>query len=234
MMKKVWRETFLMHSKLQSFKDLVFSTRENIKFILSKTKKQYVAYSGGKDSCVLLDLVLKSNPGIPCFHWDYGPNLIPRRIEYTIIENALRIGAQKFFYATSSKYLKKESYVWYKDFLEKELPKLARFGYDLSFIGLRAEESCKRAIRTKDLLSHDGFMLNAYPLRAWSYKDIYAYLLLNHIPYLEDHYDKYSALMGYKRSRFVTFFDPEFDSLGARNVDGILMYKHRNEDVEGF
>jgi len=229
-MDQVWRQTFTMHSETESFQELLEKTKKTIDLILSKFKKPYIAYSGGKDSCVLLDLILHINPKIIVFHWDYGPNLIPRIIEYRLINNAFKIGAERFIYVTSDRYLTNQKYVWYKDFLDKELPKLSKAGFDLSFIGLRAEESIIRAIKTKNILSHDKYMCNAFPLRDWTYRDVYAYLLKNKIPYLEKHYDKYSKLMGYDKSRFVTFHDPEFSQL-TECVDGILMYKHKYDDI---
>jgi len=229
-MDQVWEKTFLMHSETKSYQKRLQETEANINLILSKFKKPYIAYSGGKDSCVLLDLILKTNSTISVYHWDYGPYLIPREIEYKVIRNAFKIGAKKLIYATSEKYEKNEDYVWYKDFLGKELPELADSGFDISFIGLRAEESQKRKMRVKHLISYDKYMCNAFPLKNWTYRDIYAYLLKNNVPYLRDHYDKYSDLLGYKRSRFVTFHDPEFSQL-SECADGILMYKHKHDDV---
>ena len=230
-MNKAWKDTFIMHSETEQFQTLFCKTKENIKTILNHFEKSYIAYSGGKDSCVLLDLVLNLNTKTPAYHWDYGPYLIPREIEYKLINNAFKIGVHRLIYATSDKYRKHQNYVWYKEFLGKELPKLANAGFDLSFIGLRAEESYKRRQKTKTLLSNDNYMCNAFPLKDWTYKDIYAYLLKNNVPYLEKHYDKYSELVGYERSRFVTFHDPEFSQL-SECLDGILMYKHKHDDIK--
>ena len=44
-------------------------------------------------------------------------------------------------------------------------------------------------------------------------------------------YDKYVAVLGWDRARFVTFFDKEFEHLGSINVDGVLMWRWRNEEV---
>jgi 3'-phosphoadenosine 5'-phosphosulfate sulfotransferase (PAPS reductase)/FAD synthetase len=219
-----------MHSNLKAYKNLVQETKQTINLVLSNFDKPYVAYSGGKDSCVLLHLILKYDPDIMIYHWDYGPNFIPRTLEHKLLQNAFKMGARRMIYATSERYLRRETYVWYKDFIGHELPKLAEAGYDISFIGLRAEESSKRKHKTKKAIRYGSHMCNAYPLRNWSYKDIYAYLLRNKVPYLKEHYDKYSKLLGYNESRFVTFHDPEFSQL-SKSIDGILMYKHKNDDV---
>lgn len=233
-MRMAQEHVFLLHAETDLFKKKVKKTRENIQTIFSSFRKPYVAYSGGKDSCVLLHLLLNFKKDIPVYHWDYGPYFIPRKLETLVIRNAFKMGAKQFIYATSEKYetsKRKKNHIWYKDFLGKELPRLTQHGFDLSFIGLRAEESYSRRYRTKSLISHDRYMANAFPLRNWTYKDVYAYLLKNNIPYPKKHYDKYSKLLGYKRSRFVTFHDPEFKQLSGA-LDGVLMYKHKNDDVE--
>lgn len=223
--------TFQTHSNLDYFKDLVLETKKIMSFILSKFKKPYIAYSGGKDSSVLVHLLMQLNPHITIIHWDYGPYLIPRTIESKIIDNALKMNVKHFRYMTSPLYEKLKrnlNNVWGKEFMDKYIFSLAEEGFDCSFIGLRAEESHMRKAKTQDLLSHDDAMINAYPLRDWTWKDIFAYLLKYDVPYLKVHYDKYGGLLGYNKVRFVTFFDPDFKHLGSDNIDGILMPEFKN------
>lgn len=234
--KETWKEVFLMHSDTLLFKKTLKRAKECISIALSVFKKPYVAYSGGKDSCVLLHLVLNLKKDIKVIHWDYGSYYMPRSIETELLKNAIKMGGLNLETLTSPLYSKKKrqkANIWYREFLGKELPRLAHEGFDCSFIGLRAEESSSRKRRTKSFFSHDGHMVNCFPLRNFTYKDIYAYLLKHEVPYLAEHYNKYSALLGYAHSRFVTFFDPEFNKLGSSNVDGVLMheYKYSIEDV---
>lgn len=218
-----------MHSSTSQFKERLEKTRSFINKTLSTYKMPYIAYSGGKDSTVMLHLIIQENPMIHVLHWDYGFYLIPRKIEKKIIENAKIIGATNFIVLTSPLYkeLKRNlKNVWGKEFMEKELPKLRREGFDCSFIGLRAEESSKRKAKTKGKQGKDNFMDNIYPINNWTYKDIYAYLLKFDVPYLKEHYDKYGKVLGYDKARFVTFFDPDFPE--NRALDGVLMWKFRN------
>lgn len=220
-----------MHSETSIFKKRVINTYEDISFLLKKFKKPYIAYSGGKDSCVLLHFLMKIDPNTAVIHWDYGPYLIPRMIEARIIQNALNMGARYLRLLTSHSYNKLKrnvNNVWGKEFMERVLPSLVKEGFDCSFIGLRAEESHKRKARTLKMISKDKVMLNIYPLKDWTWKDIYAYLLINKIPYLNEHYDKYGVILGYDRARFVTFFDPDFKHLGSENIDGILQWDFKN------
>ena len=65
-------------------------------------------------------------------------------------------------------------------------------------------------------------MLECYPLANLTARDIWAYIVSNNLPYCS-HYDRYGALLGIEQVRMSTFFDPEFDMLGASNIDGLLM-----------
>lgn len=223
-----------MHARTKEYTQKLNKTKSIIERALSNFSKPYIAYSGGKDSTALLDLVLSLNRDITVVHWDFGPYYMPREIFNHIIENAKKIGAKNLRTPTSTKYKqqkRKAMNVLGQDFLGKYIPNLIEEGYDLAFIGLRAEESCKRRARTENYIRHDGKMFNCYPIRDWSYKDVWAYIVDNELPYLNEFYDKYGELLGDENTRFCTFFDPEFDKFGAKNLDGILMYKHKNDDV---
>ena len=102
------------------------------------------------------------------------------------------------------------------------LPGLKAEGYDLSFVGLRAQEGCKRARRVSDLFENDSVLPNCFPVRHMKARDIWAYIVSNNLPYCS-HYDKYASLVGYEEVRFCTFFDKEFDKYGNSNLDGVLM-----------
>jgi 3'-phosphoadenosine 5'-phosphosulfate sulfotransferase (PAPS reductase)/FAD synthetase len=228
-------QTYLMHSRTELFKEKVSTTKRIIKTALKQFEKHYIAFSGGKDSTALLDLVLNQDQEITVVHWDFGPYYMPRDIYDHIIENAKEIGTKDLRTPTSKKYEKlkrKAINVLGQDFLGKYIPKMVEEGYDLAFIGLRARESCKRRAKLNNYIKHDGTMFNCYPIRDWSYKDVWAYIVKHELPYLNEFYDRYGEILGDKHTRFCTFFDPEFDKFGASNIDGHLMYKHRNDDVE--
>ena len=73
---------------------------------LKNYKKPYIAYSGGKDSSVVLHLVLAQEPNIMVLHWDYGRYYIPRWLEKEIIQNAKKMGAKRIRIETSILYEK--------------------------------------------------------------------------------------------------------------------------------
>lgn len=233
---KDWkRKAYLMHSETEEYLKKIHKTQEVIEIALTKFKKPYVAYSGGKDSTAMLYLILQECPAITVIHWDFGPYYIPRPIFNSLIENAKRMGAQDIRTPTSSRYknLKRGAVnVLGSDFLGKHIPHLREEGFDLAFIGLRAEESNKRKARTKSFFKPEKGIMSCYPLSKWTFKDVWALIVKNNVPYLSEFYDRYGELLGDENTRFCTFFDPEFDKFGSRNVDGVLMTRHRNDDVE--
>jgi len=223
-------ETFLLWSETQEYKERLKNTKSIIKSYINRYKS-YVAFSGGKDSTVMLHLVLQENPDTLVIHWDYGKYYIPRDILREIISIARKCGAKNMRVLSSHQYniMKREAMgVLGRCFIGVETPKLVKEGYKACFLGLRAEESSKRKSR---LTSHSEYdkrgIYNVFPLKDWTWKDVWAYIVSNNLPYLSI-YDKYNKLLGYDKARFVTFFDPEFDKFGSSNVDGVLMWKFKH------
>ena len=222
-----WRKYFEKWSKTWSYRMKVKEARDVIKEALEQFSKPYVAYSGGKDSTALMHLVLRQKQ-VTVIHWDYGRYYIPRPLHEEILEIAKKCGAKDLKVLTSSLYEKlgrKAQGVLGRHFIGVEIPKLIEKGYDCSFIGLRAEESVKRRLRTEGYYEYDKRgITNVFPLRSWTWRDIWAYLISNDVPYLS-FYDAYGELLGYDKTRFVTLFDSEFDCFGSTNVDKFLMWK---------
>lgn len=117
--------------------------------------------------------------------------------------------------------------IFYKVFFGYIRPKLMKCGYDLQFIGLREEESLKRKRKINTNPFRYDKMVECYPLHTMTWKDVWAYIISNDLPYLKI-YDLYAPLKGYDKVRFATFFDNEFDKLGASNLDGALMPEFKN------
>ena len=212
----------------KEFKNKLKGTNEVISEALHSCKKSYIAFSGGKDSTVMLNLVLQIKPGCMVFHWDYG-KFMPRQIEREIIRNMKKLGAINYMVRTSKKYRYKNSNkVWYKEFFGKITSELIQEGYDLVFVGLRREESLRRKRRIDKNISLTSIK-ECWPIADWGWKDIWAYIFSNGLPYASA-YDKYCPVLGWDKARFTTFFDPEFDKFGSPNIDGVLMWRFRNID----
>ena len=213
----LWAETEEHQSRIQTAKNIISEA-------LDQSKCPYLAYSGGKDSLVMLHMVLQKRPDILVWHWDYGYDLMPFEMEKEILENARRIGAKNIRINSSGK--GENRYRSVRTFYRQFFGKIGQFtqeeGCDLAFIGLRTQESGKRKRKASEPFRWNGKLLECYPLADLTARDIWAYIVTNNLPYCS-HYDRYGALLGIEQVRMSTFFDPEFDMLGASNIDGLLM-----------
>jgi 3'-phosphoadenosine 5'-phosphosulfate sulfotransferase (PAPS reductase)/FAD synthetase len=221
-----WRKTFLLWSRKQEHAQLVEKTLAGIRSIIDKYRC-VVAYSGGKDSTVMLHLALQIDPDVQVFHWDHGSQLMPREFETEIIDNAKRIGA-KYLLVKSSSLLERpdarSNYkVWYLVFWNTLHMTRRAEGWDYQFVGLRKEEGCKRSATIREHRRKG----EVYPLEDWKWLDVWAYIVSKDLPY-PGIYDRYAALLGYDRARLVTFFDMEFEKYGSLYVDGFLLPGKRN------
>jgi phosphoadenosine phosphosulfate reductase len=229
-MELVQRKFFLLWSKTKEHRQKLNESKKVISESLSMFSKPYVSFSGGKDSTALLHLVLKQDPHVLCFHWDFGRYFLPRKLEKEILRIARRIGSKKVWVETSSGYeiKKREAKEFYKCFFGRVLPLLRKKKFDSVFLGLRKEESVRRKLRLGcGYFEEEGGLTNIYPLRDWTYKDVWAYILSNKIPYLS-YYDTYSKLVKLSQLRFSTLFDPEFSHLGSENIDKFLNWRYHN------
>ena len=229
-MEKIWKETFLAHSKTSLFKKKVIEAKEIIRDALKRYKKPYIAFSGGKDSTCVLHLVLKFRPNILVYHFYFGKYFVPEDMERQVIENAKKIGANRLMVRTSKQYdvLKRDARNvlgrYYKKVME---PWFISHGYDCSFLGIRKQESAKRNRKVKYGFAMSKKIKEIYPIQDWSWLDVWAYIIGNNLPYLS-FYDDYGKVVGYDQVRFTTFFDDEFAKVGSSNIDGILMWRFKN------
>lgn len=223
------RQTFEMWAETAGYRDRIDSATETIQEALYIHHGPYVAFSGGKDSLVMLHMILQQNPNILVWHWDYGPHYMPRDLEQETINLCYALGVKHLQIDTSPQYAqgRSEKNVLFPAIFGKVQPKLVEDGYHLAFIGLRSEESHKRAAKTSARLRHNGVLWECYPLRDLTARDVWAYIIENDLPYCS-HYDRYGKLLGIENVRMATFFDPEFYKFGSNNIDGVLMphFKH--------
>lgn len=228
-MDDITREMFLMHAETPEYIAAITHSNNIIIDALSRYKKQIVSFSGGKDSLVMAHLVTQHTKDIHIFHWDYGRYYVPWHIE----AETLRIMnwlSPNTLTATSPQYevhKRTPANIFYRSFFGSAIKKLKALGFDLQFIGLREQESLRRKRKLNGNPFRKDTIDECHPVHLLTWKDVWAYILVNDLPYLQV-YDKYAALVGYDKVRFATFFDSEFDKLGASNIDGILMpeFKH--------
>lgn len=170
----------LLYAQLPQFKSLVKKTQGFCKWALAKVQNPYVACSFGKDSAVMLHLLLGLNHNIPVrfVRW-HGETELINNFDKVIKDWQIRF-AINLFQIELSRTSTNEKVEERKTFNTSE--------YDSYFIGLRQQESTARRITLK---THGMFYLNRggmtriSPLSEWTDKDIAAYNCSNQLPTLE-------------------------------------------------
>ncbi|WP_206922898.1 phosphoadenosine phosphosulfate reductase family protein [Alicyclobacillus suci] len=194
------RERYLLHARSAAYHRRLQRANEAIAEALQMSEKPYVSFSGGKDSTVLLDLVRRQKPDIEAAFFDSGAefpdtiafieHLIDDGLDvqwvepaYNMLELYEMVGA-----FSGKKMVRQLAKGEMSRILIKEPAKLLREqGYDLAFIGLRAQES---KFRTKNFgvrghIYHTAYddLYHAIPLATWHPVDIWAYIVSEDIPY---------------------------------------------------
>lgn len=168
-----------LHTRLNSFKRKVDKTIEVIGHALLQCSAPYVACSFGKDSAVMLHLVLQCKPDIPVrfMRWNYESDLLH---DYERV-----IGEWRERTELNLQILEME-----RGHLDERCPdrwhslEAESDGY---FIGFRAEESRGRAITLKthgQIYRMKSGLLRIAPLAWWSTLDVAAYAVAHNLPML--------------------------------------------------
>lgn len=210
-----------------------------------------VSVSGGKDSMVVLALAAAADVRHRVLHWDWGSRLMPREYEQEIVD-AIRqhVPDERLFVAARahSRLRPYSDHAAFKRGLQEKdgitdtngsLSRLAGVlaGSDhvgRQILGLRASESGKRARKVEDsgLYGESLGQPAAFPIREWTARDVWAYLVDNSIDY-PSHYDRVAYVTtdghprGYEDARLSTVHDPEFEDM---TVDGHSAW--RDHDIK--
>jgi len=164
----------LLYAKLHSYTRLVNRTHGFIRWALARVQTPYVACSFGKDSAVMLHLVLEQAP-------DVSVRFIRWKNETEHIDNYEEVIQQWGQLNLTQVELSRLS------LSEKNKDRYDTVGYDSYFIGLRASESTPRRMTLKQhgmFYKNKAEMIRISPLADWKDQDIAAYIFSNQLPLL--------------------------------------------------
>ena len=95
MMPDEWREMFELWAETEDYKKHIEEAKNNIKQILL-TEWPTVLYSGGKDSLVMLHMVMQQNNKIPVYYSDSGYDYESQQIKMpkSMTDDIVKIGRE--------------------------------------------------------------------------------------------------------------------------------------------
>ncbi len=199
------RRTALLYSRLWKHKRLVRETGAFIKWALRQCGSPCVSCSFGKDSAVMLHLVLQERPGIPVLFLRYEETALLANYSETISRwgnirlETIDSGASILDNVNEA----------------KELPRRAKaMGFDACFVGLREEESARRRINLRKygkLHQCKNGIFRICPLQKWALNDIISYIYANELPTL----DTYSEV-GFEARTTVGLADDDYGFRAAQ------------------
>jgi len=233
-MPDVWREMFELWAETPEYKKRIQDAENNIKIIL-KTEKPTVLYSGGKDSLVLLHMVMKQDDSVPVYYSDSGYDYdskqikMPKQMTDEILEVGREAGA-KILYSCGHKTPNS------RRFFGNLFRVMKKHGCDVELLGIRGGESSMRKARVEGpLVRREGSRRVTFPIRGLDWRDIWAYLVTNNVRYLT-YYDKYAEIEGgYDEVRLTSRFSRGMiHKGGSYYIDGVMMPEYRNEKPEDW
>ena len=189
------KEKFLIYSKLKIFEKNIEKSKEIVHLWLSKCNNPYVAFSGGKDSTCVLNLVREQKDNITAVYFDADcafpevefllndtKNLIKHKCPESFLEILQNmINSDKIEQET----MKKTVFIPVKEIIKK-------YNFDSCAYGLRFEESKARLWNYKThghMFRNESNILMCQPIVHWSYYDVWAYIISQNIEYCKT-YDK--------------------------------------------
>lgn len=205
-------ETDIILFRSERFRSLLLSTLARVEYALSRHKRPYVAFSGGKDSIAASALITRMRPGVT-LNWSDDELEYPEVVEYM---GKLRAESGEQLQVTLG-WARHANWFdpWrdephWRDPLDGavaiERPAddwMAEIGYDLSITGVRAEESRKRRdwlISTHMSAGPAGYYrvstgtgTRFCPIWDWTADDVWALIAGWQLPYPAT-YDTLTAL----------------------------------------
>jgi 3'-phosphoadenosine 5'-phosphosulfate sulfotransferase (PAPS reductase)/FAD synthetase len=172
------RDACLLYARLPEHRYRVAQAERIVHEALERMHVPYVAYSAGKDSEVVNDIVRRAAPDTIAI---YGDD------EWKLPETEARIARMPNLRCIPMRVQHAEWFTAHED-LDAPAPTwAAELGYDGCFLGLRADENVRRRllIRTRGATFYNERrrIWTCCPIAAWSVRDVWSYILSRGILY---------------------------------------------------
>ena len=174
------KRTALLYAQLKPYKALVNKTSGFIRWALERVENPYVACSFGKDSSVMLHLVLQHKP-------DIQVKFLTKKETYLIDDYE---GVVNWWRERYNANIEVIQYVgWLEGGTKMGIAQnMQATGFDSFFVGIRQDESVARRITIKKLgmfyKMADG-KTRITPMSDWTTKEVGVYMLANDLPILK-------------------------------------------------
>jgi len=176
---KMDKRTALLYSQLKPYKALVNKTSGFIRWSLERVKNPYVACSFGKDSAVMLDLILKHNQNIPVRFASHPETRLLDNYD-EVIKKWIEKGINYIEIFCDGNLVKIKH-------AQRDALDAVNENWDSFFVGIRKEESFGRRVSLKKLgMFHKlaNGRIKISPMADWTEKEISVYTLANDLPVL--------------------------------------------------
>lgn len=257
------KRSFQAHAEAELYPSgKVEQAKDDIERVYEQDWRAIVSCSGGKDSMAVLGLAAESHVDHRASHWDYGPTLIPRDLEQEIVGNIRSLTPDRHVFVANDAMRIYKPFQKATTFYEQlhstervaDTPSVRETdeGKPIARARERLFRSAKRGILGRqvlgtrrgesgardeyiDALFGESMGLDAaFPLRDWTARDVWAYLVTNDIPYAS-HYDRVATVAddgspdAYEDTRmgalFRTFRRPMVDDAA---VHGVAEWRERD------
>lgn len=234
-----WREAYLCHARSEPYR--VACAQAEHRCAELTAGGFYVAYSGGKDSLVALDLCARFKP--PVVFYDFGTsaakgsNVMPQWLREEVRQTVIDHYGLELVVATKHRnFLCGMKYAWpgvrivtIPDavfWLTGVREAAQRFGWSTAVVGLRRQESVRRRHRIDANRWVSAEQPEVWPVADWTENDIWAHIVNRNLPY-SSYYDRCARLTGtYEGIRMTSLF-----SDGTKGIEdglhGVLFAEDR-------
>jgi 3'-phosphoadenosine 5'-phosphosulfate sulfotransferase (PAPS reductase)/FAD synthetase len=188
------KEQSLLYSRLKKHKAKVSQAFSLVAAALANSGNPYVAFSGGKDSTAMLDIVRQFRPDVPVIYFDADCSY-PETDELIGVYQDMGVNIQRWECRPVLDIIREHgldnpdigSYMMYETVWLPCKQVLDAYRYDWVFVGLRADESFGRRwnarMRGPIYYVKAKNVAQCCPLQWWYTEDVWAYVHANGLPY---------------------------------------------------